>query len=142
MGDVYFLWRFLCVYGLFVISDDLGRRLQSHSIFDCGLIFYSFMCTFLYQLYSNSEWGALQPYTFNLVFAWIVAASIDHFVYHLRYNVCVSFCLFTFVIATTRSTQRRYLMTQPNNSPEPTPINTASPHSRLTEWAARLSFGR
>jgi hypothetical protein len=31
---------------------------------------------------------------------------------------------------------------QPNNSPEPPPINTTSPLSRLTDWAARLSFCR
>src|SRR5271154_5502046 len=32
--------------------------------------------------------------------------------------------------------------TSPNNSPEPTPIDAASPHSRLTDRAARLSFCR
>jgi hypothetical protein len=31
---------------------------------------------------------------------------------------------------------------QPNKSPEPTPINAVSPHSRLTDMAARLSFRR
>jgi hypothetical protein len=31
---------------------------------------------------------------------------------------------------------------QPNNSPEPTPIALSVPHSRLTDWAARLSFCR
>ena len=30
----------------------------------------------------------------------------------------------------------------PNNSPEPPPIGAVSPHSRLTDWAARLSFCR
>ena len=30
----------------------------------------------------------------------------------------------------------------PNNSPEPPPIDIASPHSRLTVMAARLSFFR
>ena len=30
----------------------------------------------------------------------------------------------------------------PNNSPEPTPIGAVSPHSRLTDVAARLSFCR
>jgi hypothetical protein len=30
----------------------------------------------------------------------------------------------------------------PNNSPEPTPIRVAVPHSRLTWLAARLSFCR
>jgi hypothetical protein len=30
----------------------------------------------------------------------------------------------------------------PNNSPEPTPIVLLVPHSRLTDWAARLSFCR
>jgi hypothetical protein len=30
----------------------------------------------------------------------------------------------------------------PNNSPEPTPITFSVPHSRLTVWAARLSFCR
>jgi len=30
----------------------------------------------------------------------------------------------------------------PNNSPEPPPIGAASPHSRLTVMAARLSFCR
>jgi hypothetical protein len=29
-----------------------------------------------------------------------------------------------------------------NNSPEPTPITLAVPRSRLTVWAARLSFCR
>jgi hypothetical protein len=34
-------------------------------------------------------------------------------------------------------------MTQtPNNSPEPPPIDAASPHSRFTWLAARLSFCR
>ena len=31
-------------------------------------------------------------------------------------------------------------MNRPNNSPEPTPITLSVPHSRLTVWAARLSF--
>ena len=31
---------------------------------------------------------------------------------------------------------------RPNNSPEPPPIRAVSPHSRLTDWAARLSFCR
>jgi hypothetical protein len=31
---------------------------------------------------------------------------------------------------------------QANNSPEPTPIAVAVPHSRLTDLAARLSFCR
>jgi hypothetical protein len=30
----------------------------------------------------------------------------------------------------------------PNNSPEPPPIVLSVPHSRLTGWAARLSFCR
>jgi len=30
----------------------------------------------------------------------------------------------------------------PNNSPEPPPIADLVPHSRLTLWAARLSFCR
>jgi hypothetical protein len=30
----------------------------------------------------------------------------------------------------------------PNNSPEPTPMMLLVPHSRLTDWAARLSFCR
>jgi len=30
----------------------------------------------------------------------------------------------------------------PNNSPEPPPITVSVPHSRLTDWAARLSFCR
>jgi hypothetical protein len=33
-------------------------------------------------------------------------------------------------------------MTLPNQSPEPTPIALSVPPSRLTDWAARLSFGR
>jgi uncharacterized RDD family membrane protein YckC len=32
--------------------------------------------------------------------------------------------------------------TPPNNSPEPPPIDAVSPHSRLTDWATRLSFCR
>jgi hypothetical protein len=30
----------------------------------------------------------------------------------------------------------------PNNSPEPPPSDAVSPHSRLTDWVARLSFCR
>jgi hypothetical protein len=35
-----------------------------------------------------------------------------------------------------------FAMMSPNNSPEPPPIALLVPHSRLTGWAARLSFGR
>ena len=35
-----------------------------------------------------------------------------------------------------------YLIHPPNNSPEPPPIDATSPHSRLTDMAARLSFVR
>jgi hypothetical protein len=36
-----------------------------------------------------------------------------------------------------------YSMKMPsNNSPEPTPFTVSVPHSRLTDWAARLSFFR
>jgi hypothetical protein len=34
------------------------------------------------------------------------------------------------------------MMPWPNNSPEPPPIALLSPRSRLTDWAARLSFFR
>jgi hypothetical protein len=35
-----------------------------------------------------------------------------------------------------------HALSWPNNSPEPPPIDAVSPHSRLTVWAARLSFCR
>jgi hypothetical protein len=47
------------------------------------------------------------------------------------------------ILALSRRSNRSQMINQPpNNSPEPTPMVTASPPSRLTVWAARLSFGR
>jgi hypothetical protein len=40
------------------------------------------------------------------------------------------------------TSQVEIMISRPNNSPEPPPIGGASPHSRLTELAARLSFCR
>jgi hypothetical protein len=53
-----------------------------------------------------------------------------------------------FMTARARAQQHTNIEASPvvvawaNNSPEPTPIGAVSPHSRLTGWAARLSFCR
>jgi hypothetical protein len=38
--------------------------------------------------------------------------------------------------------KEKFTMMPPKNSPEPPPIADSIPHSRLTDWAARLSFCR
>jgi hypothetical protein len=43
-------------------------------------------------------------------------------------------------MAILRSFDLEALMLMPNNLPEPPPIMDSVPHSRLTDWAARLSF--
>ena len=50
----------------------------------------------------------------------------------------------TIVLHETNWTERSsvWMTMWPNNSPEPPPIDAVRPPSRLTGWAARLSFCR